>query len=50
MLRQSPVRIWVGTRKGAFAFSSKDRKKWDFDGPFFAGQEVHHVVQDPRDP
>ena len=50
MPRQSPVRIWVGTRKGAFAFSSKDRKKWDFDGPFFAGQEVHHVVQDPRDP
>jgi hypothetical protein len=50
MPRQSPVRIWVGTRKGAFAFSSKDRKKWDFDGPFFAGQEVHHVAQDPRDP
>ncbi|MFI5057126.1 MAG: WD40/YVTN/BNR-like repeat-containing protein [Candidatus Acidiferrales bacterium] len=50
MPRQSPVRIWVGTRKGAFAFSSKDRKKWDSDGPIFAGQEVHHVVQDPRDP
>jgi photosystem II stability/assembly factor-like uncharacterized protein len=44
------VRIWVGTKKGAFLFSSKDRKKWDFDGPFFAGQEVHHVAQDPRDP
>jgi photosystem II stability/assembly factor-like uncharacterized protein len=45
-----PVRIWVGTRKGAFVFSSKDRKKWDSHGPFFAGQEVHHVAQDPRDP
>jgi photosystem II stability/assembly factor-like uncharacterized protein len=44
------VRIWVGTRKGAFAFTSKDRKKWDMDGPFFGGQEVHHVTQDPRDP
>ncbi len=36
--------------EGAFVFSSKDRKKWDASGPFFAGQEVHHVVQDPREP
>ncbi len=50
MPSKSPVRIWVGTRKGAFVFSSKDRKKWDASGPFFAGQEVHHVVQDPREP
>src|SRR5277367_3905823 len=50
MARKSSIRIWVGTRKGAFAFTSKDRKKWDCDGPFFAGQEVHHVAQDPRDP
>ena len=50
MARQSAVRIWVGTRKGAFVFSSKNRKKWDCAGPFFAGQEVHHVAQDPRDP
>lgn len=50
MAGKSPVRIWVGTRKGAFVFSSKDRKKWDTGGPFFAGEEVHHVAQDPRDP
>ncbi len=50
MAGKSPVRIWVGTRKGAFVFSSKDRKKWESDGPFFGGQEVHHVTQDPRDP
>ena len=50
MARQPAVRIWVGTRKGAFVFTSKDRKKWDCDGPFFSGQEVHHVAQDPRDP
>jgi hypothetical protein len=50
MPAKTPVRIWVGTRKGAFLFSSKDRKKWDTAGPFFAGEEVHHVVQDPRDP
>ncbi|PYT63060.1 MAG: hypothetical protein DMG35_05385 [Acidobacteria bacterium] len=40
----------VGTRKGAFLFSSKDRKKWDIAGPCFSGQEVHRVAQDPRDP
>lgn len=50
MARQPAVRIWVGTRKGAFVFTSKDRKKWECDGPFFSGQEVHHVAQDPRDP
>jgi photosystem II stability/assembly factor-like uncharacterized protein len=50
MPAKTPVRIWVGTRKGAFLFSSKDRKKWDTAGPFFAGEEVHHVAQDPRDP
>jgi hypothetical protein len=33
--RQSPVRIWVGTRKDTFAFSSKDLWKWDLEGPFF---------------
>jgi len=50
MARTSAIRIWVGTRKGAFAFTSKDRKKWDCAGPFFNGQEVHHVTQDARDP
>jgi hypothetical protein len=37
MPNNSPFRIWVGTRKGAFVFSTKDRKKWDSDGPFVAG-------------
>jgi len=50
MPRKTQVRIWVGTRKGAFLFSSQDRKKWDTAGPFFQGEEVHHVAQDPRDP
>ena len=42
--------VWVGTRKGAFCFRSRDRKKWDLSGPSFTGHEVHHVVQDRRDP
>jgi photosystem II stability/assembly factor-like uncharacterized protein len=50
MKRNSAIRIWIGTRKGAFVFSSKDRKKWAAGGPFLAGQEVHHVMQDRREP
>jgi hypothetical protein len=46
---KSPVRIWVGTREGAFLFSSKDCKKWDTAGTLFAGEEVHHAAQDPRE-
>ena len=44
------LQVWVGTRKGAFVFRSKDRKKWQFAGSFFEGEEVHHVAQDPRNP
>jgi len=50
MARAASLDVWVGTRKGAFAFRTKDRKKWDFEGPFFSGQEVNHVAQDHRDP
>ncbi len=44
------VTVWIGTRKGAFAFSSSNRKTWTADGPHFRGQEVNHVSQDPRQP
>ena len=50
MPRPSTVSLWIGTRKGAFCFSSKNRKSWDVAGPFFSGEEVQHVAQDPRDP
>lgn len=50
MAKANTVEVWVGTRKGAFAFRSKDRKKWETAGPFFVGEEVHHVAQDPRKP
>jgi hypothetical protein len=48
--RKSKMTIWVGTRKGGFAFRSNDRKRWDIEGPFFRGCEVNHLVQDPRNP
>lgn len=46
----SKITVWIGTRKGAFAFSTSNRKTWSADGPHFRGQEVNHVSQDPRQP
>jgi hypothetical protein len=47
----SKVRVLVGTRKGAFLLSSDAvRKRWDVDGPHFAGWEIYHVKASPADP
>jgi hypothetical protein len=46
----SKLTVWIGTRKGAFAFSTRNRKTWSTDGPHFRGSEVNHVSQDPREP
>src|SRR5215469_14179334 len=48
--RPPKVTLWVGTRKGAFAFRSKDRKNWEIQGPIFPGSEINHIVQDSRNP
>jgi len=41
--------ILVGTRKGAFVFTSKDgRRGWKMRGPYFKGTDVYHVVHDVR--
>jgi ligand-binding sensor domain-containing protein len=42
--------VWIGTRKGAFSFSTRNRKTWSIGGPHFRGSEVNHVSQDPREP
>lgn len=34
------MRLLVGTVKGGFWFSSRDREAWTLDGPFFAGWKV----------
>jgi len=47
----SEVRLLVGTRKGAFVLTSDGkRKKWEINGPHFAGWEVYHVKGSPADP
>jgi photosystem II stability/assembly factor-like uncharacterized protein len=49
-MKRAKVTLWVGTRKGAFAFRTNDRRRWNIEGPLFRGNEVNHIVQDPRDP
>ncbi len=49
---KSPGRVWllVGTKKGAFIFRGDgSRRKWEPNGPIFLGNEVNHLVLDPRD-
>lgn len=50
MAAKNSLTLWVGTRKGAFAFRTTDRKRWEAEGPHFRGSEINHVVQDPRNP
>ena len=44
------VTLWIGTRKGAFAARTKDRKTWKLEGPYLRGNEINHVAADPRQP
>jgi photosystem II stability/assembly factor-like uncharacterized protein len=47
----SRVRVLVGTRKGAFVLTADaSRKKWQVEGPQFAGWEIYHVKGSPADP
>jgi len=45
------VRVLVGTKKGAFVLASDEgRKKWNIDGPHFAGWEIYHAKGSPLNP
>jgi BNR/Asp-box repeat len=45
------IRVLVGTRKGAFIFTSDGkRQKWDITGPHFAGWEIFHMKGSAADP
>ena len=47
----SKVRLFAGTRKGAFVLSADGaRKQWSIDGPHFAGWEMYHLKASPADP
>src|SRR5207245_2775416 len=47
----SSVRVLVGTRKGAFILTADAaRKRWEVEGPHFAGWEIYHMKGSPADP
>jgi photosystem II stability/assembly factor-like uncharacterized protein len=47
----SKVRVLVGTKKGAFILNSDaTRKRWDVQGPHFAGWEIYHMKGSPANP
>ena len=48
--KKGDVLVLAGTRKGCFILSSdKSRRTWALAGSYFAGSEVFHFVDDPRD-
>lgn len=45
------VRVFVGTRKGAFILTSdSNRKAWQVEGPLFPGLEIFHMKASPVNP
>jgi photosystem II stability/assembly factor-like uncharacterized protein len=47
----SGLRVFVGTRKGAFILTSDGKRdQWDISGPHFAGWEIYHLKGSPADP
>ena len=45
------IRVLVGTHKGAFILNADaKRKKWEVNGPYFAGWEIYHLKGSPADP
>jgi photosystem II stability/assembly factor-like uncharacterized protein len=47
----SQIRVLVGTRKGAFVFTSDEKREhWDVNGPHFGGWEIYHLKGSPVDP
>jgi hypothetical protein len=51
MVKGRGVRVYVGTRKGAYAIEGDAaRRKWKVRGPYHPGSDVFHVAPDPRHP
>jgi len=47
----SSIRLFVGTRKGAFVLTSDGKRKdWTISQPHFAGWEMYHLKGSPADP
>jgi photosystem II stability/assembly factor-like uncharacterized protein len=49
LMSAAPHTLLIGTKKGAWVLASDDRRVWRRSAPLFFGQEVYHLVADPRD-
>ncbi|MDG6970360.1 MAG: exo-alpha-sialidase, partial [Nitrososphaerota archaeon] len=47
-MSQDKVAMMVGTKKGAFVFTSEGRRAWKPTGPYFRGEEIYHMAYDRR--
>ncbi|TMB82786.1 MAG: exo-alpha-sialidase, partial [Chloroflexi bacterium] len=45
---QGTVVVLVGTKRGLFTLTSKDREHWDIEGPALRGHRVYHAILDAR--
>ena len=49
-IARGSVALLIGTKKGGFVLRSDPaRKQWKISAPMMFGQQVHHMVLDPRD-
>ena len=45
------VQLLVGTRKGAFIYTSDERReRWELSEPMLTGRAIYHMVVDARSP
>src|SRR6266568_3895370 len=45
---QGQVMVLVGTKRGLFLLTSKDRETWDIQAPILNGQRIYHAILDQR--
>ena len=45
---QGTTVVLVGTKRGLFTLTSKDRENWDIKGPALRGHRVYHAILDAR--
>lgn len=45
---QGQVVVLVGTKRGLFLLTSKDRETWDIQAPILNGQRIYHAILDQR--
>lgn len=46
---QGTVVMLVGTKRGLFLLTSKDRETWNLNGPMLKGRRIYHAVLDQRE-